>query len=254
MTPSMPTLELIDRVIEAHGGRARWQALERIEAAFSSGGLAFALHMQPFTLRGLRLVLRPHARQVELHGYGRPDWVGEWTPNQVRILDADGRTVAERQQPRAGFSRLDKLVRWDRLDLLYFAGYALWNYLSFPHLLELPGVEVIESSAPDGLKPGHLRARFDAQLPSHSPYQTFHIDQRGWLTRHDYTADVIGRWATAANFCQASEVVDGLRFYTRRRVLPRLGADSVLPLPTLVWIELDDLRLVSGRVADPAAG
>jgi hypothetical protein len=38
-------------------------------------------------------------------------------------------------------------------------------------------------------------------------------------------------------------VVDGLRFYTRRLVTPRFGDPLVLPGPTLVWIELDDIRV-----------
>ena len=73
----------------------------------------------------------------------------------------------------------------------------------------------------------------------------------GLLLRHDYTADVIGGWATAANRCLASAVVDGLRFYTRRLVTPRFGDHVVLPGPTLVWIELDDIR-VHRRVGAPA--
>lgn len=80
-------------------------------------------------------------------------------------------------------------------------------------------------------------------MPTHSALQTFHVDAAGLLLRHDYTADVIGGWATAANRCLASAVVDGLRFYTRRLVTPRFGDHLVLPGPTLVWIELDDIRV-----------
>lgn len=229
---------LLETVIAAHGGRPRWQAVERIEARLSSAGLAFSLHLQARALEGLRLTLRPHAREVTLHGYGGPGWRGIWVPDQVRLLDPQGDLVTRRIEPRAMFSRLDRQVRWDRLDLLYFAGYALWNYLSFPFILEEPGVSLLESSAPD-----RLVARFDASLPTHSAVQTFHLDAAGLLTRHDYTADVIGRWARAANFCLASDVVEGLRFYTRRRVYPRLLGDAVLPFPTLVWIELAEVSV-----------
>jgi len=235
--------ELIEQVIEAHGGRQRWQTVESIEASFSSGGLAFSLHMQPFALRGLQVSIQPHAPRVLLRGYGQPDWCGIWTPLRVQILDAHGSVVAERVNPRAAFSRIDKILRWDKLDVLYFAGYALWNYLSFPFILELPGVSIVESARAHGSESNRLAAGFDDSVPTHSRFQTFHIDDSGLLTRHDYTADVIGRWAKAANFCQASEQVEGLRFYTRRHVLPRFGR-TILPFPTLVWIEIDDIRLV----------
>jgi hypothetical protein len=178
---------------------------------------------------------------VVLRDFVHPGWSGVWTPNQVQIMDDNGVVVAQRQDPRSAFSRIDKQVRWNKLDILYFAGYALWNYLGFPFILESPGVTLVETDT----NTRELQARFDPSVPTHSERQTFHIDASGLLTRHDYTADVIGKWANAANFCLASEVVDGLRFYTRRRVFPRFGTQTVLPFPTLVWIEIDAIRLTS---------
>lgn len=236
----MKSNPLFEKVLEAHGGRQRWQSLDRIEADFSSGGLAFSLHLQPWALQGLKISVHPHARRVVLQDFVHPGWSGEWTPEQVQILDGSGKVVAQRQHPRDAFSRIDKQVRWNKLDILYFAGYALWNYLSFPFIPEAPGVSLSETES----NTRKLRARFDSSVPTHSEVQSFHVDASGLLTRHDYTADVIGKWANAANFCLASEVVDGLRFYTRRRVLPRLGMQTVLPFPTLVWIEIDAIRLI----------
>ena len=237
--------DLLEQVLEAHGGRQRWQALECIEADFSSGGLAFSLHLQPWALRNLKIRVQPHARRVVLRDFMHPGWSGVWTPDLVQILDAGGVVVAQRQDPRSAFSRIDKQVRWNKLDILYFAGYALWNYLSFPFILEAPGVSLSETES----STRELRARFDSSVPTHSEVQSFHVDASGLLTRHDYTADVIGKWANAANFCLASEIVDGVRFYTRRRVLPRFGTQTVLPFPTLVWIEIDAIRLISAQAA-----
>ncbi len=237
----MKPTDLLNEVIEAHGGHARWRDVDTIEASFSSGGLAFSLHLQPLALRGLRVSLRPHARHLVLHGYCHEGWSGVWTPAHVRILDERGTLIAERRDPRASFARFDMQFRWDKLDLLYFAGYALWNYLSFPFVLQEPGVTLIESAGDTASD--QLRVRFDPDLPTHSADQTFHVDGARLLKRHDYTADVIGHWAKAANFCLASEQVECLRFYTRRRVYPRIGARTVLPMPTLVWIEIDAIRL-----------
>jgi hypothetical protein len=233
----MPANELLEELIDAHGGRARWRSLESISASLSSGGLAFASHFQPFALRNLKLSLMPHLRKLTLHGYCRPGWSGIWTPAHVQILTENGSLFAERREPRTYFGRFRKKFQWDRLDMLYFAGYALWNYLGFPFILELPGVKLVEAADKKIASSRLLLANFEDDFPTHSKAQTFHIDESGMLTRHDYTADVIGSWAKAANFCLASEQVDGLRFYTRRRVYPTLGGGVVLPFPTLVWIE-----------------
>jgi len=248
---------LRDALIDAHGGRERWRRVAAIEAALSSGGLAFASKGQGRALEGLRIRVEPHARRVTLHDFGGEGGRGVWTPARVALHDAGGTLLEERADPRAAMGRPMKRLAWDRLDILYFAGYALWNYLSFPFLLDEPGVALDAATcvADDGTP--RLDARFDDRLPTHSREQSFHLDASLALRRHDYTADVIGGWARAANLALASERVDGLRFYTRRRVLPRLpGLAAPLPGPVLVRIEIDDLRVdwrpADGGVAHPA--
>ena len=238
---------LLQTVLAAHGGRAAWERVRCIAATLSSGGLAFSSHGQGSALLGLRVRVHPHARRVELAGYSGHGRTGLWTPDRVTIRDAGGNPVADRDFPLRSFDRPAKLVRWDALDMLCFAGYALWNYLGFPFVLAEPGVAVAE--APSILAPGggRLVADFPSGFPTHSPRQVFHVDEVGHLLRHDYTADVIGRFATAAHLCLAAEEADGFRFYTRRRVVPRFGENLVLPGPTLVWIELDDVKVESGR-------
>jgi len=235
---------LLEEVIAAHGGRERWRSVTAIEFSLQSAGFAFASHGQPSALRGLKVRVLPHQRIVQLRDYCRPGWSGEWSPHYVAMRNRDGALVSERHEPRTEFRGIVKNLVWDKLDILYFAGYALWNYLSFPFVLAEPGVKL---AAPGSVDPGsslRLAVEFPASLPTHSARQLFHFDEKRLLTRHDYTADVIGKWATAANCILASEVVDGLRFYTRRKVYPRMGArQTVWPFPLLVWIEIDDLAV-----------
>ncbi|MEI8324605.1 MAG: hypothetical protein WCH44_04435 [Betaproteobacteria bacterium] len=138
---------------------------------------------------------------------------------------------------------MTKRLRWDKLDILYFAGYALWNDLSFPFILDLAGLAVTEQAPLIEHSSHRLVASFDPSIPTHSATQSFHINASRQLVQHDYTADVIGSWAHVANCCLASEQVDGFRFYTRRKVYPRVGQQTVMPFATLVRIELDDINL-----------
>ncbi|MBL8485623.1 MAG: hypothetical protein JNK22_00775 [Rhodocyclaceae bacterium] len=236
-------MPLLEKVLDAHGGRLAWGRVRTIEAALSSGGLAFSMHGQGSALLGLHARVHPHERRVALAGYTGHGRTGLWTPDRVTLRDAAGNPLADRDFPRRSFRRLDRLFRWDALDMLYFAGYALWNYLTFPFLLAEPGVRVSEAPPFPGSGGGRLVAEFPEDFPTHSRRQVFHVDEAGRLLRHDYTAEVIGRFATAAHLCLASETAGGLRFYTRRRVVPRFGGELVLPGPTLVWIALDDLGL-----------
>ena len=237
----MTSRQLLEETIEAHGGRDRWRAVRSIAFSLSSGGFAFLSRSQPSALKSLKVSLKPHERETTLGDFPRPGWRGVWTPDHVQIRDPDGRLTAERREPRRHFGGLVNQVYWDKLDILTFAGYALWNYLTFPFILEEPGVVLTENAT--GAQ-SRVDAVFDANFPTHSARQSFWLDPSRRLVRHDYTADVIGTWATAANFCLDSVEVDGLRFYNRRKVLPRLGPrQTIVRFPTLVWIEIDDLRV-----------
>ena len=241
MTPA----ELLNETIEAHGGRERWAHVGAIKAALSSGGLAFQSRCQPNALKDLAIEVRPHDVAVTLGDFVRPGWRGEWAPARAAIYDERGRLIDERRDPRRHFSGLVQQVYWDKLDILTFAGYALWNYLSFPFLLAGKAVKLTGAEVPAEAGVLKLDARFAPDTPTHSERQSFFIDSGRRLVRHDYTAEPIGSWATGANLCLASEVVAGVRFYTRRKVFPRLGPrQTVVRFPTLVWIELDDLSVV----------
>jgi len=239
----MKSKELLEEILDKHGGRSRWQKVDAIDASLSSGGFAFTSKLQPFALHDLKVSVNPRERKVVLHGFDGGDRCGIWTPDHVQILDGSKAVIRERHNPRLQFGRFVKKILWDKLDILYFAGYALWNYLSFPFILDLPGVRLVEQEHSKELGSQWLAATFDPVIPTHSANQRFHVNASRQLVRHEYTADVIGSWATAANLCLASEQVEGFRFYTRRKVYPLVAQHTILPFPTLVWIELDDIQV-----------
>jgi hypothetical protein len=232
---------LLQSAMNAHGGLARWQRVAHIEASLSSWGLAFTLKGQGQALKNLRIRVQPDPPAVVLLGFGGKGGSGQWTPERVTMFDDAGQLLAQRDNPYAAFFTWRKRLSWDQLDILYFAGKALWNYLCFPFYLGLPGVVLTQQGPQQEQGLYCLAASFAPSVPSHSAEERFHLDRSGLLVRHDYTATVIGDWAVAANRCLASETVSGLRFYTRRRVTPRLGRHRVLPLPMLVAIELKDI-------------
>lgn len=201
--------ELLERTIEAHGGRDAWHCRAGFELEADVGGLAWPLRMRRAP-KAFRARLRTDAPWVEVVDFGAPGRRGVFEPGRVWI---EGES--ERRDPRASFRRLSRRVRWDDLDLLYFAGYAWWNYLAFPFMLDRPGFRVEE-------RPGNrLAVRFPDGFPTHSPTQLFYLDDRCRLIRHDYTAHVFGAWARASHVSAGHDWFDGVLVPTRRRVYMR---------------------------------
>jgi hypothetical protein len=145
--------------------------------------------------------------------------------------------------------RRSRLLRWDVADIAAFAATAMWTYLSVPFLVALPGVQLEQLRPQRGLR--RLRVQFPAGIVTHCAVQVLHVDDDGLIRRHDYTAHAIGRWARATQTVDEYRPFGGLQVATRRRVTPRL-AGWPLPEPTLVWIDISEVKPASGPAATPS--
>jgi hypothetical protein len=245
---------LARRVLDAYGGESLWRSARAVEATVTARGLAF-LAKGRSGLHEVRVhasLDRPRAVLYPFSGQGRQAVVDA---ESVRIENADGDVVASRADPRRLFPGGRRTVYWDRLDVAYFAGYAAWNYLAFPALLLREDIEWRE------LSDTALEARFPPRIPTHCERQLFHIDPAsGLLQQHDYTAEVFGEWARAANVVLQHEAAEpipfgpALLYPSRRRVTPRRPDGSARPFPLLVGIlfrdwSVDIDREVYGRLS-----
>ncbi|HEV2812212.1 MAG TPA: hypothetical protein VGW10_03070 [Solirubrobacteraceae bacterium] len=220
-------MTLLDEALAAHGGADALDDVAQLRVEVRAGGLAFTSHGLPAQV-ALSAAVDPHRPHVVFTDFLHLGRTAEFTAARVSVGDED------RDDPRARLGT--KHPRWDELDLAYFCGYALWNYVTTPWLLTRATVREL---------PGRrLRATFPPGVPTHSRVQTFHFDAGGLLTRLDYTADVFGRWARGAHVCADHRRFGPIVTPTRRRVTPRV-AGRVMPGPTLVHLEI--LGIEPGR-------
>jgi hypothetical protein len=90
-----------------------------------------------------------------------------------------------------------------------------------------------------------MKVNFPPDLPTHCKTQIFYFDRDHLLRRLDYTAEVVSRWAHAAHICEKYQDIDGIKFPTRRRVLPLLVGNKPMPGPVIVAIDIHEVQLVS---------
>jgi hypothetical protein len=239
---------LLDEVLAAHGGLERWRRVRTIRGRVRSGGLLIRTRVPGTAFRDARLEASAREPVGSATPFPRQGQRGVFDHGAVRIETLDGEVVASRERPRElffGRAGLRRNLRWDALDSIYFAGYAWWNYLSVPFLLAREDVRVheIEPWREGGETWRRLEAHFPDDLDTHSPRQLFYYDPALRLRRHDYTAEVVGRWARAAHMCADHVEVDGLLFPTRRWVRPVGPGNRPLPLPTLVSLQLSEIEV-----------
>lgn len=248
------TAEWVAYVIAAQGGWAQWSEVRafrfRLRARFPillSKGLAPGW-------RNLRVRVETGRLAVTLYDYPSQGYCGQFAGRRVRI-EAESGCYAQRWMSLDTQGRVHLGWHWDALDFLYFLGYALWNYLHTPFLLQRPEVQswlLAPRRQAGGAWLHPLQVCFPAWLPTHCREQVFYFDESGLLQRLDYRAEAIGRWAQGAQLCRAHEDIGGLIYPTYREVRATWGAGHVLPFPTAVQASFDDFELekLSARPAE----
>ena len=236
--------DLLEAVLEAHGGLERWRQFGSIEATIASGGLLWELKGQPQDPAPRRMSDALHREWASVRPFGAPDQKTDFTPERVAIEKLDGRVVAERRHPRESFAGHGLTTPWDPLQRAYFNGYALWTYLNTPFLMALPGFTVTELDPieDNGERWSGLRAHFPDGFPSHSSLQDFYFDSDFLLRRHDYRVDVAGGFS-AIQYVYDIVEADGIKLPSKRRAY-RCDADGHLISDQLmVSIDISDAHL-----------
>jgi hypothetical protein len=234
---------LPSRAVDAYGGEARWRAATGVDALISMGGFLLKLKGHPpESLRELHThteIERPLVRVEPIDSAGN---VGVLDGHTLRLERPNGDIVEERPDARRFFPyKGRRLVRWDRLDALYFVAYTQWTYNAFPTLLWRDDVTWREVG--DGV----LEARFPPHLPTHSEVQRFYFDRdTHLLTRMDYTAEVFGGWAKAAHIVEAHGESGGIPYPSRRRVWSRdpKGRPRTTRSPLMILLDVHEWQLV----------
>jgi hypothetical protein len=232
---------LLNRVLDAHGGLENWQKVRYLDVRLSLSGGLFQIKGRPEGFHDVIMRMEMHQPRVTLVPFGGPDCRGQFTPDRVWIEERNGRIVEERTNPRASFAGHVLETRWDQLQMLYFTSYAMWNYLTTPLLFTLPGVDVREIGPhkEHGETWERLQVRFPSTIPTHCTEQTFYFNEKGLLQRLDYVTDIVG--GVAAHYCFDNTGFSGLVFPILRRVVSRTSNDPLISDPTAVLILISDI-------------
>jgi len=232
--------ELVEKIIDAHGGMDTWNKIEEINVTARTGGILPLSKLKYSALSKINFTVYPKKIQTVFNDFPEIGSKGVFDNGSVYIENGKGEIEDEREDPRSYFNRISKKLYWDFLDTIYFTGYAGWNYLCTPFIFntynfEFSGVDGIEDN---GEKLEGLKVVYPDEIHTHSKEQTFYFDSFGLLRRLDYTADVIGSWAHAAHYCYDYVKHGGISFPLSRKVFMRKSDGSHVDFPIVFWIKI----------------
>ena len=238
--------DLQDIAIAAHGDIERWRSYDRLTARVINGGALWEIKGQGDVLGHYTASIELHRQFASHTPFGGEGLRSHFTPERVAVETTEGVVVQERINPRGAFAGHVLDTPWDRLHAAYFTGYAMWNYLTEPFSFTEPGFEFaeLEPWQEDGETWRRLQVTFPEHLVTHTRVQTYYIDDRGLIRRHDYHPDVLGPSdRDSAHYSWDHKEFDGFVFPTKRSVHLTDENGRKVPEPVVVSIELDDIAL-----------
>lgn len=235
---------LATRIIDAHGGLDRWKTFTALSAHLVQGGALWPLKGKPGLLDDTTVTIDLRHEAASHAPFGDASRKSSFTPGRVEIRSADDAVLEALDDPRASFAGHTLETPWNDLQLAYFAGLAMWTYLTMPFLLAQDGVrsEEIGPWEEKGETWQRLKVEFPASIATHSTVQTLYVGEDGLLRRHDYDVEIAGN-TPGAHFVSDYVEVQGIMFPTRRRIFPRQPDGQAMTDPLVVSIDLDQIVL-----------
>jgi hypothetical protein len=236
--------DLLDLVVASHGGIERWNSIQVIDGDMSITGGLWARKGWPNALEQVHVTARTRDQWISYRPFTAQNKRSRCTPDHTAIETLDGQMIKERHNPRSAFADHTAETKWDDLNLAYFSGFAMWNYLTTPFLLTTPGFET-EELAPwsdNGNERRRLKVTFPSSIATHCPEQVFHVDRDNLIARVDYFSQITGGVA-AAHYLTDYKDFAGIRFAIKRRAYPRNPDGTANFDRVLVAIDIADIRL-----------
>jgi hypothetical protein len=226
------------RALAAYGGETVWKNSTTTESVVTIGGALFLVKGRNIPAHA---VVRADIRQphVEITPIDPDGDIGLLDGFALTVRAPSGEIVEARADARVHLQDQQLWTKWDRLDLLYFLGYAFWGYNSLPYQLTRSDIKWTE------IEDSVLQADYGPGVPVHSREQRFSFDPRtGLLKRNDYIAVAASPGAQAANVVLAHETSNGIPYPAERRVkITPVRYGWCLPAPDMVTIDVERWRI-----------
>jgi hypothetical protein len=239
--------DLLDLVLEAHGGLERWREVESIDLRLTMGGPFAAVKQQPHGLPDVLVRVSAHTPRTRISPFPYSGSRGIFQPGKAWIENTQGDVTSQLEPPRDSFQGHELLTPWSDLQFLYFVGYAFRTYFTMPFVLIENGVKVQEEALHQENDESWrvLKVIFPPGMDVHCPVQKFYFDERGYLVRNDYFTEVSP--GTAAHYIYDHKNFDGFIFPTHRRVVMREGDRAFVSRSSIFILDIHDVFVNRGR-------
>jgi hypothetical protein len=231
-------MALLNDAIDASGGLTRWNRLSRFTLHLSLGGTLFAQAGHTGHFKDVIAEGSTRTQSVRFTGITGGQECASFQPDTVTIESLDGQILRTWRNTDPAIPAHATHPLADELHLVFFCGFAIWNYLTTPFLLARPDVTVEELSPwrENAMIWRRLRARFPSNIITHSSEQVFYFDEKALQRRVDH--DLLGM--RVADHSWAHQTFCDIMVPTLRRSQMLQPDGTIIAKPALIDVEIFD--------------
>jgi hypothetical protein len=238
--------ELVNLVLEAHGGLIKWKQFNTVKAHVHMGGITWEVKGHKDVMNDIHFTGNMHTLLDSWAPMFEPGLRSSFDGRDVTLLNSANEVIEELKDARKSYEGHNIMTPWARLQLTYFCSYATWNYLTTPFVFGLPGFHFLEMDPWEekGETWRRLQVIFPDSVPTHSKRQVFYFSEDGLMKRHDYWPEVLGN-NSAAHYYSDYKEVQGIKTPTKHRIFPLNDATNLAEAePLLVSIDVLSLEYI----------
>jgi hypothetical protein len=211
-------MTLLDNALKACGGLERWNRFDRFEAHVSIGGSYLASKVDATNLKEIVVSGNTRFQAAEVVGMLDHSGRGLCRANWVGIENHSGLIAAQQSVTPEDFAGLGSRAHWTELDVVYYCGISIWNFINCPFLLAESGFKIGEIAPldADGEVWRRLHVTFPDRIATEACEQILYFDFRNRHRRTDYLCSALTA-NTVAHFLGAHQDFSEIVIPTLRR-------------------------------------
>jgi hypothetical protein len=211
-------MTLLDTALKACGGLERWNRFDRFEAHVSMGGSYLASKVDATNLKEIVVSGNTRFQAAEVVGMLDRSGRGLCRANWVGIENHSGLIAAQQSVTPEDFAKLGSRAHWTELDVVYYCGISIWNFINCPFLLAESGFKIGEIAPldADGEVWRRLHVTFPDRIATEACEQILYFDFRNRHRRTDYLCSALTA-NTVAHFLGAHQDFSEIVIPTLRR-------------------------------------
>jgi hypothetical protein len=211
-------MTLLDNALKACGGLERWNRFDRFEAHVSIGGSYLASKVDATNLKEIVVSGNTRFQAAEVVGMLDRSGRGLCRANWVGIENHSGLIAAQQSVTPEDFAKLGSRAHWTELDVVYYCGISIWNFINCPFLLAESGFKIGEIAPldADGEVWRRLHVTFPDRIATEACEQILYFDFRNRHRRTDYLCSALTA-NTVAHFLNAHQDFSEIVIPTLRR-------------------------------------